>query len=102
VEFYARMLVPTVMMRHKETAYVSSFAHIKQIFNLGYLLGLYRDSQWVAGTLISEEGGKETRVGNFGCVDGDPHLLHNHVTSALYLQGGHLGKGNRASQIEYG
>jgi len=85
-EFFHEMLLPTVANRHKETAYTSNLEVLKKKLRNGYLLGAYRNSEWVAADLVVRESNKTLRTANTGWRNGDVRLLKQNVSDALVFE----------------
>jgi hypothetical protein len=86
--FFETMLVPTVRGRHGARAHVSDLARLETLLNRGALLGVFRDGQWLAAALVHSDEAIPGRVRNavLGWRGGDPALLKDRITTALYLE----------------
>lgn len=82
-EFYHEMLKPTVMQRHSENPFLSSFESLKQLYNIkGFLLAAYLDSEWVGANLVYSD--KDTLVcANVGWREASDVFMKKRIVSAL-------------------
>jgi hypothetical protein len=85
-EYFHEMLLPTVNSRHEQLARVSSRDELERVFENGYLLAAYKDTEWVAANLITTTGKREMRSANVGWRGGDERLMKERVVSALVLE----------------
>lgn len=81
--FYRTMYVPFIRQRHGSAAVFRNPYLLKRGFHRGGLLWLNRDGRRVAGAVFELRGDTLVWLG-IGTADGDPALLKDGATAALY------------------
>jgi len=85
-EFYYEMLLPTISVRHKERAVISSFEVLREVMNHGFLLGVFSEGKWLGACMLVRESSTVLRFANGGYRAGDSELLKNSILSALQIE----------------
>lgn len=83
-EFFEQMLLPTVLHRHEERAFISQWEDIQNAYRNGTLIAAYLDNQWIGAVLLTMETADLIRIANLGWRDGDDLWLKKGIVPALY------------------
>jgi hypothetical protein len=81
--FYYEMFVPLIKSRHGNCGFVNSYYEMRRLFEKSVLLIINRDSEPVAGCIVSVKGTRGC-LWMLGVKSGDVGHIQNGVMSAIY------------------